>query len=356
MTGNKRLEWIDVAKGIGIVLVVMGHTIVPQLKETEIGGFIWNFIYNFHMPLFFFISGWLFERRLEHYTSKGKFISDKLKFLMLPYLTFSIIAYLLVNTAFKITLLSGVLSDGGYTATGLKDALLQIVTYSGHIDKHLWFVYSLFLIFTVNILFPKLMKSKPMLFLLLALYVSKAFVHYYGILDYVASDLFFFSLARFMLARNKKCLLSDAPHLFMTTAAFFVAANCIYSYFCVTQMPSGIAKAVLYLLRCSTSIMGIVTVCTAADFIAKTRLAKPLGALGRYSYDIYLMHAPFLVSGSMGILLLYFPFSLPPAVYCAAVTVAGILLPYGVSRFIIRKIPLMSVAILGKNHRTSASI
>ena len=29
---TKRLDWIDIAKGIGIILVVLGHTLVPQHK------------------------------------------------------------------------------------------------------------------------------------------------------------------------------------------------------------------------------------------------------------------------------------------------------------------------------------
>ena len=59
---TKRLDWIDIAKGIGIILVVLGHTLVPQVRETGFAGFLWIFIYNFHMPLFFFLSGYLFEK------------------------------------------------------------------------------------------------------------------------------------------------------------------------------------------------------------------------------------------------------------------------------------------------------
>ena len=58
---TKRLDWIDIAKGIGIILVVLGHTLVPQVRETGFAGFLWIFIYNFHMPLFFFLSGYLIE-------------------------------------------------------------------------------------------------------------------------------------------------------------------------------------------------------------------------------------------------------------------------------------------------------
>ena len=45
---SKRIEWIDVAKGICIVLMVVGHTRLPLI--------ISNWIWSFHMPFFFFIS------------------------------------------------------------------------------------------------------------------------------------------------------------------------------------------------------------------------------------------------------------------------------------------------------------
>lgn len=45
---NKRIEWIDISKGLGMLLVIAGHTIA--LKYSSI-------LYTFHMPLFFFLSG-----------------------------------------------------------------------------------------------------------------------------------------------------------------------------------------------------------------------------------------------------------------------------------------------------------
>jgi fucose 4-O-acetylase-like acetyltransferase len=58
-TGD-RLDWLDRARGIGIVLVVMGHAFVGLIaaksatREMEL---LSDFIYSFHMPLFFMLSG-----------------------------------------------------------------------------------------------------------------------------------------------------------------------------------------------------------------------------------------------------------------------------------------------------------
>jgi fucose 4-O-acetylase-like acetyltransferase len=44
---NKRIEWVDIYKGLAIILVLMGHADSPLNK----------YIYLFHMAAFFFISG-----------------------------------------------------------------------------------------------------------------------------------------------------------------------------------------------------------------------------------------------------------------------------------------------------------
>ena len=47
-----RIEWIDVCKGLGIFLVVIGHTSIAQISQT-----VYNWIYSFHMPMFYMLSG-----------------------------------------------------------------------------------------------------------------------------------------------------------------------------------------------------------------------------------------------------------------------------------------------------------
>lgn len=81
---NKRIEWVDVAKGIGIVLVVLGHNKAP--------GYLINFIYAFHMPLFFFMSGLLTNP--NRYKNAFKFLKSKFVKLIIPYIVFNAITYL----------------------------------------------------------------------------------------------------------------------------------------------------------------------------------------------------------------------------------------------------------------------
>lgn len=48
---TKRIKWIDIAKGITILLVIVGHSI----GDTSLGSIIRGLIFSFHMPLFFIL-------------------------------------------------------------------------------------------------------------------------------------------------------------------------------------------------------------------------------------------------------------------------------------------------------------
>ncbi|MDT3401641.1 acyltransferase family protein [Mucilaginibacter terrae] len=79
-----RIYWIDYAKFIGIFLVVFGHTSIEDCVVDS--------IYSFHMPLFFFISGYLFS--FEKYANYKTFAIHRFKQLIIPYLAFNVITYI----------------------------------------------------------------------------------------------------------------------------------------------------------------------------------------------------------------------------------------------------------------------
>ena len=60
---TKRIDYVDIAKGIGIVLVVMGHNDFALISP-----FAHKFIYSFHMPMFFFMSGMFFKPDIPFWT------------------------------------------------------------------------------------------------------------------------------------------------------------------------------------------------------------------------------------------------------------------------------------------------
>ena len=51
----QRHNYIDICKAIGIILVILGHTY-------QIPDILLSIIYSFHMPMFFMLSGLLYNR------------------------------------------------------------------------------------------------------------------------------------------------------------------------------------------------------------------------------------------------------------------------------------------------------
>lgn len=87
---------IDIVKGIAIILVLYGHV----LLKIEGNGSSWvlDFIYSFHMPIFFIISG-IFEN--PNNTIRN-FIIKRIKNIIYPYFVFSIISIVISFIKFKI--------------------------------------------------------------------------------------------------------------------------------------------------------------------------------------------------------------------------------------------------------------
>lgn len=81
-----RICWIDNAKAIGIILVLFGHTQGIDLMVKKI-------IYSFHLPLFFFLSGYVLK---EKYLLVGykEYLVKNFRAIIIPYLSFWVLSYL----------------------------------------------------------------------------------------------------------------------------------------------------------------------------------------------------------------------------------------------------------------------
>ncbi len=93
---KERYLYLDVVKGIAIISVVLGHIILKYESNNSLC--IW--LYSFHLPIFFIISGILFALNPQKLVIGNKeFILKKIKNLLYPYITFSIISiiYLVIK-------------------------------------------------------------------------------------------------------------------------------------------------------------------------------------------------------------------------------------------------------------------
>lgn len=98
---SKRIEWLDIAKGITIILMVLGHSSIPKP--------ISNWIWSFHMPLFFFASGicTVFER-----TGVMDFFRKKVMSIGRPFVVYSVVV-IVISYISKIKIDASIMTGWG---------------------------------------------------------------------------------------------------------------------------------------------------------------------------------------------------------------------------------------------------
>ena len=82
MSARKRVEYVDVAKGIAILSVVVGHT----FSAYDPGSLLDKVIYSFHMPLFFILSGFFYKPQ-----EFKKAFWKKVKGVLIPYFLINVL-------------------------------------------------------------------------------------------------------------------------------------------------------------------------------------------------------------------------------------------------------------------------
>jgi fucose 4-O-acetylase-like acetyltransferase len=94
-----RIGWLDSARGLGIILVVIGHALgglidSPLGVGQDVFRRIFFVIYTFHMPLFFLLSGLLVTKRLEK--GDGAFLKSLVPSILWPYFLWSTLQFTLI--------------------------------------------------------------------------------------------------------------------------------------------------------------------------------------------------------------------------------------------------------------------
>ena len=92
---EKRVEYVDIAKGIGIMLVVMGHNDFALISP-----FAHKLIYSFHMPMFFFMSGMFFKPNIPFWS----FLWNRFNRVLKPFLAILLLIYFASISFSKVSL------------------------------------------------------------------------------------------------------------------------------------------------------------------------------------------------------------------------------------------------------------
>ena len=151
---------ISICKGIAIILMVAGHAECPGLLS--------NFLYTFHMPLFFITAGYFFSRK--YVDDPWLFCQKRFKGLYIPFLTWSLVFLALHNLWFRIGLLNEQFGNwaGGvthpYTAADFAQRFFKIVTSMSGYDEFMagafWFFRGLLVASILYLVIYKLIDGK----------------------------------------------------------------------------------------------------------------------------------------------------------------------------------------------------
>ncbi len=316
---NRRLDWVDYAKGIGIILVVYGHLLSSGYHaglaiSPHFFHFSDSFVYSFHMPLFFFLAGLFAEKSCERRGGKSFFL-EKMKTLAYPYLLWS-----LLQASIELFFAGHSYRSGSLTQL-LSIPLLPWAQF--------WFLYALLLMY-LCFLGWKVLKQyavKGMMLTALVLFLYPVQSEYFALIGFSTGFLFFVLgvlLQPYMekiwkMKRVGVCSLSLG-------CVFFVSAYAIFAYkIQPVRLPGGehpLYYLFLALLGIAGSIMG-------AIFLAKHNVLSFLKILGRYSMPIYLAHM--LVGVGVRIILQAVFHVVNPALHMVLGVCAALVIPVCVS-------------------------
>jgi len=148
MTASKRLTYLDTAKGIGVFLVLIGHLQgEPFFSYSPIFSPLCKWIFSFHMPLFFIISGMLIRLKNDENKDLKTLATKRFRGIMIPYYWFSFFYLLAVVYA---------LIRGNIQVGTLYEQIWYVLSLYGM--SVLWFLPALFL---GELLFLLIMKKAP---------------------------------------------------------------------------------------------------------------------------------------------------------------------------------------------------
>lgn len=306
---SSRVDWVDYAKAIGIILVVYGHVArglynAGMAMPESTYRLADSIVYSFHMPLFFFLSGLFFYHSLSKRGAK-KLIFNKVDTIVYPYLLWSLLQG-------GVELVLSNYTNGNVTITEVLSVWEPRAQF--------WFLYALFLVVVVSTAIYSFITEKMSLVILLLaslLYINSSILPDLPFLGFVCNNLIFFVLGVAFTKYNFYDLLSSPAALALTLLSFIAAQYVFHVYLDKVYTQTGIESLILALL----SIFFIVS----ASIAISRKPNQFLAYLGTSSMAIYLMHI-LLGSGARVILSKVFAVE-SAAIHLIIGSLVGLLLP-----------------------------
>ncbi len=304
---NARIGWVDTAKGLGIILVVVGHVLRSLVNSklvtaTPAVAYIDAWIYAFHMPLFFFLSGLFLSRSAAR--PLPEFVRDKIGTIAYPYFVWTLITLLIKSPM-------GPAVNQPRTLLEIPNILLVPI-------EQFWFLYVLFLLSVGAGLLLKI-GIKPWAIVVLAALLFP------GIWPFPWSGFIPFELAKFdaiyfalgiFLGQDKFARLPA------TAGAGTLAATAAVGFLVVTSFATFLDSTRPNPLDFVLAASGTAGAVSLAMLANRAAIDSAISFLGRYSLEIFVAHT--IASAAIRILLQQVWHVTMTAPYVVLCTMAGL--------------------------------
>lgn len=277
-----RVDAIEVAKGIGILLVVIGHLVAVRTEGPASYAALKGWIYQFHMPFFMALSGFAFDRFMAKRgmtAAPGGYVLSRANRLLIPFAVFGILIVLAKAAA------SHMVAVSDYSNLANSARAMFIDTHDSPVIS-IWYVFVLFWYSLVTFAAMRVLRAPLAWLLPIAVLLQFAPSTQVLYLDRAAGFYLYF-LAGIALSQRAEWLAALAPLLVplgvifalaSAVAAWWIAPGNVASFTLpgTAAMLTVSAAAIPFLLAVATRLRGVVR--------------RFFMLLGAYTMAIYLMN------------------------------------------------------------------
>lgn len=323
IANKSRVFEIDRAKGLAILLVVIGHIEGrTPLYGADWYGVVKQWIYLFHMPFFMFLSGFIMEYTYKPViTTSGYFKFVRGKFMrLMP--AFFVVAVLIVMGKTVASHLIHVDNVPQGIWSGLIDIVVRPVYSSA---SALWYIYVLFIYYLLFPILKRVTGGAPWVLLSIGViaYAFHANVTTLMAMNRV-SEYALFLMIGVLLARNFDAFVRGLDKFGWAALGFFIAVSLFH-----------------YLLPYPKLVLGLASIPALMFFIRLPviRDSDVLLTWGKYVFVIYLLNTLFM-GLVKGVGLKVMPWDgLNFLIYFPLLVAAGMLLPIALKKWVLAKWP-----------------
>ncbi len=322
---------MDAARAIAVLLVIFGHTFRESMREA----FYWCdflYVYRFHVSLLFILSGAGYALTREKHLSEktGLYISKKAKGLLIPWLSYSLIIYVIFAVTWQIPQLRSLLSGSAYAFIAPAEYAKMLLRNENPYCFHVWYLQTLFLFVAAIYIMDKYLSQRSAFVAKIAIILSAPilydsfFANYAWVIKGFMQKIQFFVLGTLLtdafFRRNEKKLavigiVCTAVLAWMIRSPI---AESLYGTNGTRILTAYIENAVI-----AGVCIGIIALCATFE----KKLGK-IDQFGRDTMPYYLYHQPFFCA-FLG-MVLYDKLGMPAAATVMICMAASLAAPYTV--------------------------